>query len=42
MAKPKPNDATNERGQNAINSALRTLDAEGSGVDALASALRPG
>src|SRR6202795_4470580 len=40
MAKPKPTDATNDRGQNAINSALRTLDAEGSGVDALAAALR--
>jgi arabinose-5-phosphate isomerase len=42
MAKAKPTDATNERGQNAINSALRTLDAEGSGVDALAAALRDG
>ena len=31
-----------ERGQAAIESALRTLDAEGGGIDALASALRDG
>lgn len=40
MAKPKPADATSERVQIAIASALRTLEAEGSGVDALAAALR--
>jgi arabinose-5-phosphate isomerase len=40
MAKPKPADVNSERAQAAINSALRTLEAEGSGVDALATAIR--
>jgi len=40
MAKPQPNDMANDRAQTAIDSALRTLEAEGSGVDALAAALR--
>jgi arabinose-5-phosphate isomerase len=40
MAKPQLSDATSERAQTIINSALRTLDAEGSGVDALAAAIR--
>ena len=40
MAKPQPSDATSERAQTIINSALRTLEAEGSGVDALAAAIR--
>jgi arabinose-5-phosphate isomerase len=42
MAKPKPADLTSDRAQMAIASALRTLEAEGSGVDALAAALRDG
>jgi arabinose-5-phosphate isomerase len=42
MAKPKRADVTNNRAQAAIASALRTLEAEGSGVDALAAALRDG
>src|SRR5262249_28431684 len=42
MAKPKPAQITSERSQATIASALRTLDAEGSGVDALAAALRDG
>jgi arabinose-5-phosphate isomerase len=42
MAKPKPADMSNDRAQAAIDSALRTLEAEGSGVDALATALRDG
>src|SRR5689334_23632005 len=42
MAKPKPADLTSDRAQAAIASALRTLEAEGSGVDALAIALRNG
>src|SRR5262247_1755965 len=42
MAKPKPADLMNDRSQAAIASALRTLEAEGSGVDALAAALRDG
>jgi arabinose-5-phosphate isomerase len=42
MAKPKPAQITSDRAQAAIASALRTLDAEGSGVDALAVALRDG
>jgi arabinose-5-phosphate isomerase len=42
MAKPKPADKSDERAQAAIDSALRTLDAEGSGIDALATALRDG
>jgi arabinose-5-phosphate isomerase len=40
MAKPQPSDVTSERAQTIINSALRTLEAEGSGVDALAAAIR--
>ena len=40
MAKPKPADVNSERAQAAINSALRTLEAEASGVDALAAAIR--
>src|SRR5262245_29977869 len=42
MATPKPAQATNDRAQDAIASALRTLDAEGSGIDALRAALRDG
>ncbi len=42
MANPKPTPVSNERAQAAIASALRTLEAEGSGVDALAAALRDG
>lgn len=42
MAKPKPAELNSDRAQAAINSALRTLEAEGSGVDALATALRDG
>ena len=42
MAKPKPAQITSDRVQAAIASALRTLDAEGSGVDALAAASRDG
>jgi len=42
MARPKPVHVTNGRTQAAIASALRTLEAEGSGVDALAVALRDG
>ena len=42
MAKPKPANLSDDRAQAAINSALRTLEAEGSGVDALAVALRDG
>jgi arabinose-5-phosphate isomerase len=42
MARPKPADVSSERTQSAIASALRTLEAEGSGVDALAAALRDG
>jgi arabinose-5-phosphate isomerase len=40
MAKPQPNDAKNDRAQAVIGSALRTLELEGGGVDALAAALR--
>src|ERR1035437_1893312 len=40
MARPKPADMSSERAQAAIDSALRTLDAEGGGIDALATALR--
>ena len=42
MAQPKPAAAINGQAQGAIESALRTLEAEGSGVDALAAALRDG
>ena len=42
MAKPKLTDRTGERAQAAIDCALRTLEAEGEGVDALAAALRNG
>jgi len=42
MAKLKAADVSRERAQAAIDSALRTLDAEGSGIDALADALRDG
>src|ERR1700730_17657071 len=42
MAKPKPSEASSDRAQVVINSALRTLEAEGGGVDALATALRDG
>jgi arabinose-5-phosphate isomerase len=41
MAKPQPSEPDRERPQ-VIASALRTLDAEGSGVEALATALRDG
>ena len=40
MGKPQPSDLTGERAQSIINSALRTLAAESSGVDALAAAIR--
>src|ERR1035437_9713976 len=42
MARPKPADMSRERAQAAIDSALRTLDAEGGGIEALATALRDG
>src|SRR5450830_799632 len=42
MARPKPADMSRERAQAAIDSALRTLDAEGGGIVALATALRHG
>ena len=42
MARPKPADVSSTRAQGAIDSALRTLDAEGGGIDALATALRDG
>src|ERR1700687_910658 len=42
MAKAMTADKTSERAQGAINSALRTLEAEGGGIDALAAALRDG
>jgi len=41
MAKPQPNTAAN-RAQSILESGLRTLELEGSGVDALATALRDG
>ena len=40
MARPQPSETESDRAQAAINSALRTLDAEAGGVDALANALR--
>jgi len=42
MARPKPADMSNDRAQATLESALRTLDAEGGGIDALAAALRDG
>jgi arabinose-5-phosphate isomerase len=42
MARPQPADQSRARAQAAIESALRTLDAEGGGIDALAAALRDG
>ncbi len=42
MATPKPSGRLSERAQAAVQSALRTLDAEGGGIDALAAALRDG
>jgi arabinose-5-phosphate isomerase len=39
MAKPQPTSVSHEGPQRTINSALRTLEAEGSGIDALATAL---
>lgn len=42
MAKPQPTAASDESAQKAIESALRTLEAEGSGIDALTVALRDG
>jgi arabinose-5-phosphate isomerase len=42
MATPKPASTADDRAQDAIRSALRTLEAEGSGVDALKAALRDG
>ena len=42
MATPKPADMSNDRAQATIESALRTLDSEGGGIDALAAALRDG
>ena len=41
MAKPQPS-KTGERAQGVLDSALRTLELEGSGVEALATALRNG
>jgi arabinose-5-phosphate isomerase len=40
MAKPQPRNKAGDQAQTVIASALRTLEAEGSGVDALAAALR--
>jgi len=40
MAKAKPSERANGQAQAAIQSALRTLEAEGEGIDALAAALR--
>ncbi|MCW5687897.1 MAG: KpsF/GutQ family sugar-phosphate isomerase [Pseudolabrys sp.] len=42
MAKPQAADKRSEQSQAAIDSALRTLEAEGSGIDALAASLRDG
>ena len=42
MAKPQPSEATSARAETIIGSALRTLEAEGGGVDALKAALRDG
>ncbi len=42
MAKAQPADMTSKKAQAAIDSALRTLDAERSGIDALIEALRNG
>ena len=42
MARLKPATIDRDRAQAAIESALRTLDAEGSGIDALAASLRDG
>lgn len=42
MPKPKPAPTTDDRAQDAIASALRTLEAEGGGVGALETALRDG
>ena len=42
MAKPKPTDKTGDRAQAAIDSAVRTLEAEGGGIAALSAALRDG
>jgi arabinose-5-phosphate isomerase len=42
MAKAMTADKTSERAQGAIDSALRTLEAEGGGIEALAAALRDG
>ena len=42
MAMPKPAGKTGERSQSAIESALRTLEAEAGGIDALLTALRNG
>ena len=42
MAKAKPAETSSPGAQSAIKSALRTLDAEGGGIDALATALRDG
>ena len=40
MAKPQPSNKAGDQAQTIIASALRTLEAEGSGVDALAAAIR--
>jgi arabinose-5-phosphate isomerase len=42
MAKPMPADQSHERAQAAIESGLRTLEAEGSGIEALVGSLRNG
>jgi arabinose-5-phosphate isomerase len=42
MANIQAADKTSDRAQAAVDSALRTLEAEGSGIDALATALRDG
>jgi arabinose-5-phosphate isomerase len=40
MPKPKPADMNSDRAQAVLASALRTLEAEGSGIEALAAAIR--
>jgi arabinose-5-phosphate isomerase len=42
MAKPQPTNKVSDGARSAIASALRTLEAEGGGIDALISALRDG
>jgi arabinose-5-phosphate isomerase len=42
MARPMPVDKSGDRAQAAIDAGLRTLEAEGGGIDALAAAMRNG